>query len=71
MDWLASIDFEDSMDQKTDSWYKELKKITISQAEKIVADSGPRDFTGIIENDSVRNIATAFNFFMARINKEL
>lgn len=70
-DWLASIDFEDSMDQKTDAWYKELKKITIRKAEKIVADSGPRDFTGIIENDSVRNIATAFNFFMARINKEL
>ena len=70
-DWLASIDFEDSMDQKTDAWYKELKKITIMKAEKIVADSGPRDFTGIIENDSVRNIATAFNFFMARINKEL
>lgn len=70
-DWLASIDYEDSMDQKTGVWYKELKKITISQAEKIVADSGPRDFTGIIENDSVRNIATAFNYFMARINKEL
>ncbi|MBP2016155.1 type I-E CRISPR-associated protein Cse1/CasA [Anaerococcus degeneri] len=70
-DWLASIDYEDSMDEKTDAWYKELKKITISQAEKIVAASGPRDFTGIIEGDSVRNIATAFNFFMARINKEL
>lgn len=70
-DWLANIDHGDSMDEKTDAWYKELKKITISQAEKIVADSGPRDFTGIIENDSVRNIATAFNFFMARINKEL
>lgn len=70
-DWLASIDYEDNKDKKTDAWYKELKKITISQAEKIVADSGPRDFTGMIENDSVRNIATAFNFFMARINKEL
>ena len=70
-DWLASIDYGDSMDKKTGVWYKELKKITISQVEKIMADSGPRDFTGIIENDSVRNIATAFNFFMARINKEL
>lgn len=70
-DWLASIDYEDSMDKKTDAWYKELKKITISQAEKIVANSSPRDYTGIIEGDSLRNIATAFNFFMARINKEL
>lgn len=70
-DWLANIDYEDSMDEKTNAWYKELKKITISQAEKIVAESGPRDFIGIVEDDSVRNIATAFNFFMARINKEL
>lgn len=70
-DWLASIDYKDSMDKKADDWYRKLKRITLSQAEKIVADSGPRDFTGIIENDSVRNIATAFNFFMARINKEL
>lgn len=69
--WLASIYYEDNKDEKTEEWYKDLKKIAISQAEKIVADSGPRDFTGIIENDSVRNIATAFNFFMARINKEL
>ncbi|WP_311481286.1 type I-E CRISPR-associated protein Cse1/CasA [uncultured Anaerococcus sp.] len=70
-DWLASVGYEDSMDKKTDVWYKELKKITISQAEKILDDAGPRDFTGVVENDSVRNIATAFNFFMARINKEL
>lgn len=70
-DWLASIDYKDNKDEKIEEWYKNLKKIAISQAEKIVADSGPRDFTGIIENDSVRNIATAFNFFMARINKEL
>lgn len=70
-DWLASIGYEDSMDKKTDDWYRKLKKITISQAEKILDDAGPRDFTGVVENDSVRNIATAFNFFMARINKEL
>ncbi|EEI86603.1 putative CRISPR system CASCADE complex protein CasA [Anaerococcus lactolyticus ATCC 51172] len=70
-DWLISIDYSDNKDKKIDDWYKELKKISIKQAEKIVADSGPRDYTGIIENDSVRNIATAFNFFMARINKEL
>lgn len=70
-DWLASIDYNDNKDEKTEEWNKELKKITISQAEKIMADSSPRDFTGIVENDSVRNIATAFNFFMARINKEL
>lgn len=70
-DWLESIDYKDDKDEKSDAWYKELKKITIRQAEKIVAASGPRDFTGIIEGDSVINIATAFNFFMESIDKEL
>ena len=70
-DWLFSIDYEDDKDEKIGLWYKDLKKITISQAEKIVADSGPRDFIGIVENDKTKNIASAFNIFMARINKEL
>ena len=70
-DWLASIDYKDDKDEKTDAWYKELKKITINQAEEIAANSSPRDFEGIIENDSVRNIATAFNFFIDRIKEKL
>nr|WP_072536945.1 type I-E CRISPR-associated protein Cse1/CasA [Anaerococcus mediterraneensis] len=63
-DWLFSIDYEDDKDEKIGLWYKDLKKITISQAEKIVADSGPRDFIGIVENDKTKNIASAFNIFM-------
>ena len=70
-DWLASIDYEDNKDEKIGLWYKELKIITINQAEKIVAESGPRDFTGIVEGESVINIATAFNIFISRINNEL
>lgn len=70
-DWLTSIDYKDDKDEKTDAWYKELKKITINQAAEIAANSSPRDFEGIIENDSVRNIATAFNFFIDRIKEKL
>lgn len=70
-DWMSNIHYEDSMDKKTEEWFRQLKKITINQAEKVVSNAGVRDFTGIVENDSVKNIATAFNFFMARINKKL
>lgn len=70
-DWIAGIDYQDDKDEKIERWNATLKKLVITQAKKIVEDAGPRDFTGIIENDSVRNIATAFNSFMLRIHKIL
>lgn len=70
-DWIAGIDYQDDKDKKIERWNAKLKKLVITQAKKIVEDAGPRDFTGIIENDSVRNIATAFNSFMLRIHKIL
>lgn len=70
-DWLAGIDYQDNKDEKIENWNETLKKLVISQAKKIVEEAGPRDFTGIVENDSVRNIATAFNSFMSRIHKIL
>ncbi len=70
-DWLSSIDYEDNKDEKAKTWHKDLKRLVINQAEKIMKNAGPRDFTGIIENDSIKNIATAFNNFMSRINSKL
>lgn len=70
-DWLAGIDYLDRKDQKIHVWNETLKKLVIVYAENIMKDSGSRDFTGILENDSVKNIATAFNSFMWRINKIL
>lgn len=48
-----------------------IKKLVINEAYKIVENAGLRDFMGIVENDSIKNIATAFNGFMVRINKNL
>ena len=70
-DWLSSIDYEDNKDEKAKTWYKDLKGLVINQAEKIMENAGPRDFTGIVEKDSIKNIATAFNNFMSRINSKL
>lgn len=70
-DWLVSIDYEDNKDEKIEIWEKELKKLVINEAYKIVENAGLRDFMGIVENDSIKNIATAFNGFMVRINKNL
>lgn len=70
-DWLAGIDYQDDKDEKIENWNETLKKLVIAQAKKIVEEAGPRDFTGIVENDSVKNIATAFNSFMSRIQKIL
>lgn len=70
-DWLVSIDYEDNKDEKIEMWEIELKKLVINEAYKIVENAGLRDFMGIIENDSIKNIATAFNGFMVRINKNL
>lgn len=70
-DWLSSIDYEDNKDEKAKAWYKDLKGLVINQAEKIMENAGSRDFTGIVEKDSVKNIATAYNNFIMRINQKL
>lgn len=70
-DWLSFIDYENNKDEKAKAWYKDLKGLVINQAEKIIENAGPRDFTGIVEKDSVKNIATAYNNFIMRINQKL
>lgn len=70
-DWLSSIDYKDNKDEKTKMWNKKLKTLLIRQAEKIMENAGPRDFIGIVENDSTKNIATAFNSFIWHLNKKL
>lgn len=70
-DWLSFIDYENNKDEKAKAWYKDLKGLVINQAEKIIENAGSRDFTGIVEKDSVKNIATAYNNFIMRINQKL
>lgn len=70
-DWLSTIGYEDNKDEKVETWYKNLKKLVIVQAKKILKNAAPRDVTGITENDRAKNIATAFDSFMIRINQKL
>ncbi len=70
-DWLSGIDYHDSKNDKINTWKEELKTIVIGEANQIIKNSSQRDFTGRVVNDSMMNIATAFNSFMSRINKKL
>lgn len=70
-DWLININYDDNKDEKEQIWNKELKKLVIRQAKIIIEQASPKDFTGIIENDSVKNIVTAYNNLMSNINKKL
>lgn len=69
-DWIFNLSYNDSKDEKIINWYDKLKVILFKQAEKMYQGSSPRDITGIIENDSIKNIFTAYNIFAMRINKK-
>lgn len=69
-DWILSLSYNDNKDEKIINWYDKLKLILIKQADKMYGNSSPRDITGIIENNSIKNIATAYNIFAMRINKK-
>lgn len=70
-DWLENINYQDNKDEKIQEWLKTLKKLVVYEAEKMLKNSGTRDYIGITEKESVKNIATAFNHFMFRLNKKL
>ena len=48
-----------------------MKKLIIKQAETIMEQACSKDFTGIIEDSTAKNIVTAYNKLMLYINKEL
>ena len=69
-DWIFNLSYNDSKDEKIINWYDKLKVILFKQAEKMYQSSSPRDITGIIEDNSIKNIFTAYNIFAMRINKK-
>jgi CRISPR system Cascade subunit CasA len=52
-------------------WRKQLKIIVLQQAEQLVKNAGPRDYTGIVVNDKIKNIATVYNSFIYFLNQQL
>ena len=67
--WIVSITPQDSKDDKIFEWRNTVKEIIINQAQEVVRQAGTRDYKGIIVDEHIKNIATAynrFNFFLSR-----
>ncbi|MEX2784515.1 type I-E CRISPR-associated protein Cse1/CasA [Streptococcus sp. H49] len=69
--WLASIQPNDEKDVKVMDWRKTLKNLVEDEAKTLLSDGGNRDYIGIVEGKSVKNIATAYNEFSYWISQNL
>ena len=69
--WLASIEPNDSKDNKISMWKNHLKKVLLNRAEALFENSSGRDITGIVKDDKIDNIATQYLRFAHLINKKL
>ncbi len=69
--WISSISMSDSKDKKIIEWRKILKSITVDQAKHDLESANSRDYIGIEIKGGIKNIATAYNSFIQRLNKEI
>lgn len=69
--WLASIEPNESKDNKVIEWRKELYKIVRKQADQLFVNATSRDLKGIKTEEGVKNIATSYNNFLYFLNQEL
>ena len=70
-EWISSISMSDSKDKKIIEWRKVLKSITVDQAKHDLESANSRDYIGIETKGGIKNIATAYNSFIQRLNKEI
>ena len=69
--WLANIKDDDEKEKKVIEWNIQLKKIVLQVADETLESAGDRDFRGIVVDERLKNIATAYNRFIYLLNKEL
>lgn len=69
--WLSSLSIDDDPDKKILMWNKELKNILQTQAKDILQNASSRDYKGVENNNKIINVATAYNSFIIRLNKNL
>lgn len=71
--WLSGIHYGDEKDEKVFKWRGVLKKLVHQEAKILLQDGGPRDYIGIVDkdNETVKNIVTAYESFNYRLNKNL
>lgn len=69
--WLMSIDERDDQLMKLEEWKRILKRLITAEAEMLFKTGTVRDFVGIEDNAGIRNIASAFNWFMYSLNSRI
>ena len=70
-EWIASIEPEDSKEEKISEWYMKLKMVALKQGEKLFNNSTEKDIKGIVTETGIENIATKYIQYVSRINKKL
>lgn len=78
-EWIASIEPDKDREVQLNEWKKILKKLVKREADRLVAQAGPRDFTGRIcdgggvgeSEGRYKNIAISYNAFSYFLNKQL
>lgn len=70
-EWLEAIRPEDDKDAQIKLWKESLKRLVSRQARQIFEEANHRDFVGIMDDKGhIKNIATAYNWFCARLNRQ-
>ena len=74
-DWLAGINPSDSKNECCDRWRATVKQLLKEEASQMVANANTRDLNGITVTEktsgaaTTKNIITAYNAFIYRLNK--
>lgn len=77
-EWIASIEPNEDREVQLNEWKKRLKRLVKREADRLVAQAGPRDFTGRMcegggaeSEGHYKNIAISYNTFIYFLNKQL
>lgn len=70
-DWLLGLKLDDEKEEKIFEWNRILRKIVIDEANKVVKNANNRDFKGKKVDDGMKNIATAYNYFIYSLNHKI
>lgn len=70
--WLSSLEIDQDKEERIKDWRLQLRAMILEQADSLVESAGHRDYKGIVINDkSIKNIATVYNDFNYFLNKNL
>ena len=70
-EWLSSIEFGDSKDNKIKEWFLNLRKIVLMKGEELFENSIARDLVGVERDGRTENIATKYWQFVGMLNKKI